>query len=280
MALHWPCMGMLNCKKKVWLKWVWQSLKPPFQSSGSTTVIGCTACLFYRLFFQYLNLDSRIIAIMGLIMSIVSCALIADWQSVRFDQCTNFSPYHHPTLFFSNRTKTNNVEDDFVKFKNSPNICIEDTCNIVGYFNDTSTEVYYSKVEKLTAVGHEKFCAWNNTIYLCDEGDNTNFWTNVIGPYPLDSDTSTILYKDIMMLCMQSISRNEHCHWMPNSLITQQYCSDCEPICRSPSRSLNFIQFCLGAAILMLSIPIAWVPVASMASERTSSELQVQSKLV
>ena len=45
---------------------------------------------------QHVRLDNRIIAILGLLVTIVASALIADWQTIPYDPCTELSPFHHP----------------------------------------------------------------------------------------------------------------------------------------------------------------------------------------
>ena len=47
---------------------------------------------------QHLKLNSRITAIIGISASIIGAALMADWQSIGYDPCTQFSLFHHPDL--------------------------------------------------------------------------------------------------------------------------------------------------------------------------------------
>lgn len=75
--------------------------------------------------------------------------------------------------------------------------------------------------------------------------------------------------------CDGAIVHGHQCYWIPNSIVTHRHCTDCPPICRSLQRSLTFPQFCIGAALLMVSIPIAWVPVAALISDRVHREAQV-----
>ena len=53
---------------------------------------------FFRLFMQSLKINSRIITILGMVFSILGLAIMADWQSVMYDPCTEYSLYHHPEL--------------------------------------------------------------------------------------------------------------------------------------------------------------------------------------
>ena len=232
-------------------------------------------------------------------MSIVGCVLIADWQAVSFDKCTYFSPYHNPTLSISRRNRT--VEGFFqhansqLKMQKRSNAFTgeEVSCSIV---EQERCRMAFSDCHLVQYSPGTEFSVFN---YPCDVTVNDEYVQTYMCQV-LDQDRSFCLhinetsrneqmflasaqnylmqqksYKDEIKQCNQADVGNDRCHWIPDSLITKQYCSDCPPICRGLSKSLNFVQFCIGAATLMLSIPVAWVPVASMASERTTKEMQV-----
>ena len=48
------------------------------------------------------------------------------------------------------------------------------------------------------------------------------------------------------------------CHWIPTSSVTGQNCTDCQPICRSVHRTLNFVQFSVGAMVLLIAHPTTY----------------------
>lgn len=60
------------------------------------TITDCVTPV-YRLLLQ-LRLSSYVIAVIGLIMSIVGTLLMGDWQAIRHDPCTDASLFHHPEL--------------------------------------------------------------------------------------------------------------------------------------------------------------------------------------
>lgn len=71
-------------------------------------------------------------------------------------------------------------------------------------------------------------------------------------------------------------AHSEHsCHWIPDSLLTKKHCYDCQPICRSTKKTLSFAQFCIGAMLLMLSIPIGRESLTAVISDSVARELQV-----
>ena len=43
-------------------------------------------------------MSNRLITVIGLIVSIISCSLLGDWQAIRPDACTRSSLFHHPEL--------------------------------------------------------------------------------------------------------------------------------------------------------------------------------------
>ena len=47
---------------------------------------------------QAIKLNSRVITILGISSSVIGLILMADWQSIPYDSCTEFSLYHHPEL--------------------------------------------------------------------------------------------------------------------------------------------------------------------------------------
>ena len=83
----------------------------------------------------------------------------------------------------------------------------------------------------------------------------------------------TNLYTTAMEHC--EAQTKEHCHWIPNSVITKQHCGDCQPICRSVWHSLNFIQFSIGAFWFMFSMPVAEVSLPLIISDSVREEFQV-----
>ena len=244
-----------------------------------------------RLALQHLKLDSRMIAIIGLSMSIISCALIADWQSVPYDKCTEFSLYHNRALQMSHDQTSSlkiarNLESNSAYYTEIATTCKNAEyeyatckwgCYIAVRLPDDSFEFHKYHCEEIHNTQY--VCTWNESISLCVYiANNTVHHPHQINPalsldkiqrFPMDEE-----YTDLQSECTQSVLYGDHCHWNPDSLITKHFCSECQPICRSLSHSLNFVQFCIGAAILMVSIPLAWVPVASIVSERTRSEMQ------
>ena len=76
------------------------------------------------------------------------------------------------------------------------------------------------------------------------------------------------------------VSAGEHCHWIPNSLVTGKHCSDCQPICRSPRHTLNFVQFTVGFSFFVCTSPILYIGIFILVSNSVSKQFQVWLALI
>jgi len=230
-------------------------------------------------------MSDRNIAILGLVMSIISCTLLGDWQSIPHDKCVDFSPFHNPHLMVRNYSQ--NPENPEVTYVVPHRNLVERELHpSVLYCRPDNSKYMVCTVEQVL-LDHQSVRTYSNyncTLmsedlhYQCIE---TSVWdVEVVGDgkfagvQTLKLLNNTLYYK-MMVQCEATVVNGQRCHWIPNSVITHRYCHDCQPICRSPQHSLNFIQFSFGAAILMLSIPIAWIPIASLVSQRIKGDMQV-----
>ena len=267
-------------------------------------------------------------------MSIISCVLLADWQSIPHDKCTEFSLYHHPNFVTSNTDLSadypslhdhpnltmNNLDDlpvdnlypemlqSSIHMEISAKIKLNQNQNMINpsimdrtLTCNASRNLCKGKLSECYIVnrlsGMVNKCPCDDLIsdkkliheYICDEM-NLSLCIHINETTKKDKHRQVFfdvmaqsfrlvpndVYNTARRECIEAKFKGRYCHWIPDSIITNQHCSDCQPICRSPLRSLNFIQFCIGAALLMLSIPVAWIPIAAMVSERVSSEMQVK----
>ena len=65
------------------------------------------------------------------------------------------------------------------------------------------------------------------------------------------------------------------CHWNPHSAVTGRHCQDCPPICRKKTNYLEFPQFAIGAVLLLISVPVARIPITSLISDLVPRDGQV-----
>jgi len=87
----------------------------------------------------------------GLTATIVGAALIADWQAIGYDPCTQFSPFHHPEL--TNRTgaiclNNYNLTDMEAHINLCSNVTLPRTvCESLG---DTKYHCYWNQNSRVT----------------------------------------------------------------------------------------------------------------------------------
>ena len=67
-------------------------------------------------------------------------------------------------------------------------------------------------------------------------------------------------------ICEIMSDLNSECYWNPESVITQELCTSCLPICFSRQSTINFYQFMCGMFLLALSFPIVYVLNSALAS--------------
>ena len=265
-------------------------------------------------------------------MTVLSCILMADWQSIPYDPCTELSPFHHPDIISNYRDvevpNTNFVKTephnstakcanshrnkaDFIIYasikvnayqmpiNNSGLACIEvDTCTencndgfdqCLHYTLDLNwciQECNNVTIEYHTHHHARQFLCKQPLYSLCIIIYQKNFTNEFVNEslHTVHLQALQMLEVDLYAIavnrCESADIHGHQCYWIPNSIITDRHCSDCPPICRSIQSSLTFVQFCIGAALLMVSIPIAWVPVAALISDRVHREAQVSSNEV
>ncbi len=160
-------------------------------------------------------------AIIGITGSIIAASLMADWQAIPYDPCTEKSPFHHPDIAH-NRTFIDTYP---------PSLPYE-------MVHDLSTTQGITKREVMVLTKQQ-------TLIAIEECENATF-------------------------------RGHPCHWIPkSSLIPSSYCKDCQPICRSPLRSLNFIQFIFGFILIYILYPMNITAAAAILSDSASIRAQV-----
>ena len=183
------------------------------ESHGPHTYI---MSFFFRLIKRLVNVNNRVIAVLGLSISLLGTFLMADWQSIPYDPCTELSLFHHPEL----ADDYNNIESN--------------TSEAFNIYHDVNESVYIQELQMFEE------SVYNLARNKCEEANIKH-----------------------------------HCHWIPSSPISKEMCSDCQPICRSVDRTLNFVQFLIGAIISEFSQPVARITFTAIVSDQVRRDLQV-----
>ncbi len=267
----------------------------------------------------------------------VACAMLADWQAIPYDECTQYSLFHHPEIAHNltqgpvtlekgvhtckkmeHVEQTTAIPDPLEMYvyismasihplptvPQVPTRCHQvqecRTCN--GYPQNSTLCLHFTaNSSKLCLVKDELSFAdspsKNSMAYQCGVGnylvlfcmDSSNELPSttehikalqeMIGSrlFTVHSQSLFVVERYTYQRARENCEghREHSCHWIPDSLVTKKHCYDCQPICRSTERTLTFAQFCVGAAILMLSIPIGRESLTAVISDNATRALQV-----
>lgn len=99
---------------------------------------------------------------------------------------------------------------------------------------------------------------------------NTQEWNTGSGSFEL-------LDREVLQAshCEAQSFSGHDCYWNPVSQVTGKLCKDCDPVCRSVQKSLNFVQFALGVTLLTSTIPVATIVTSLVTTQFLPQELQV-----
>ena len=313
-------------------------------------------------------MSSRMMAVVGLLMTITATLLMGDWQSLRHDPCNEASLFHHPDLLHTYTTQL----DHLSSYKNHTKPHITDTtsdqlstADIAGIecerlnlsltlkqlLNSSTLNIYvYPNIVTgdVMSYGCEvvdscPYCSLDrndelrtylatptclrlhvNSQQQCLERTSLLPWQQE--PHPLSTSSSYLCTtpKSHFTYCLQLASSGssesaaiqeeeeeeeqdmlsdlhrqsvqiveghvgllayracrDHpagtCHWNPTSSLTHRHCEECPAICRHRSNYLEFSQFVIAAALMLVSVPVARVPITSIISDLVNPDQQVSS---
>ena len=166
--------------------------------------------------------------------------------------------------------------------KDSHNFCLETSATMAEHKHDMKELIikcHGRSNESCDIICLHLYDSKNSQTARVQDNDNSptikNSYKSLIEDVYTQSLTvvNNSLYAVAMKQC--EAHSTEHCHWIPNSVITKQHCGDCQPICRSTHRSLNFVQFSIGAFWFMFSMPVAEVSLPLIISDSVREEFQV-----
>ena len=316
-----------------------------------------SVCVCHRLVLQGLRLSSRLVAIIGLVMTITATLLMGDWQAIRRDPCIEASLFHHPYLLHTYTSQMNHVppapnDTRLVSDQLEPSIQCDRlnlSLRLLVHLNSTVLDVQaypniaagevnsygcevvescpycsvdWNEVERTYSatptclhlhINPQKQClektpllSWKqeephplSTSYLCTRPKS--HFTYCLLAQPLSSEEESvagvqeleeeekayiadihrqsieIMEGRIDVLASQACRQHPDgpCHWNPSSSLTHRHCEDCPPICRHRSNYLEFSQFTIAAALLLISVPVARVPITSIISDIVTPDQQV-----
>ena len=205
-------------------------------------------CVFYsdhRPLLQRLRLNSRIITILGIFCTVVGMVLMADWQSIPPDPCTNFSLYYHPEL-----------PNSLSNISLNPCSIAPSDCQ---WLSNGGGSVHNVSAKRDKDIVIESFPQMPESIAHTQE------------VHPVLNITA---YNMAMNVCESLRESQYHCHWIPKS--TGTLCEACPAICRGIDHTLNFIQFTIGAFIFRGTLSLVKISIVIVISDVVSKDYQVR----
>ena len=121
------------------------------------------------------------------------------------------------------------------------------------------------------------FSFTNNTTTLSVHANTSSTDTKNMQEWNTGSGSLELLDREVLQAsyCEAQSSSGHDCYWNPVSQVTGKLCKDCDPVCRSAQKSLNFVQFAIGVTLLTSTIPVATITTNLVTTEFLPLELQV-----
>ena len=166
--------------------------------------------------------------------------LMADWQSIPPDPCTNFSLYYH-----------HEVPNTLSNISLNP-------CSIAP--NDCQWPPNGTFVHNGSAVENKKI-----VILQMPE--------SIVQTQEVHPVLNVTAYNMAMNVCESLRESQYHCHWIPKS--TGTLCEACPAICRGIDHTLNLVQYSIGAFIFQSTMSFARVSIMIVISDVVSKDYQV-----
>ena len=208
--------------------------------------------LCFRIVLQNMRLNSRITFIIAIITSIAATALMADWQSLPYDSCTDYSLYHNPGLI--------NTYQQQVQNNNS--VLVQQDASFVYPANQ----------------GYQGRFLWEISL----DGPSysmINETPSMTASHSLSANQIKMGVVELAAKKCKSQNTSLGCHWTPKSFITGKVCPDCRLLCRSVHKTLNFVQFWLGALLLLMSVSTVRVSLVNVITDYVNKQVQVSTNL-
>ncbi len=248
------------------------------------------------------------VGIIGILITICGYLVMTDWQTIPYDPCTEYSPYHHPELLQNVTAIKLNYTSRYSTAATSSSLLLQSSIKFNFENNRTqslSLQLPIQMFERCMQTSHcdcsrdkSKCLTFNiadehiqNTVQ--DEMKQLEAFNCSIHPYticlkrPINLETLNVEAQSVQVLtnnqfntasnvCIEAIIPHHRCHWIPFTMFTGKKCADCPPICRSTHQTLTLTQFVVGVSLFMMGYSLTWVTVLAISSNVTPKPLQVR----
>ena len=218
-----------------------------------------------RLLLERVKLSSRIVLLLSLLIGTGGLITLGDWQSISDTSCSNISNVSVlsnindcvtvNSTFNANTTIYFYEMDTSFDFNSSCTSSDIDCLAIQSSSEDNICTMTVATPLLIKQQMKEIECTFQNITYALCRSPET-FKSNFSLCNKTFEEHITKLIGDINVVSsnQQICKSHEDCYWNQDSFITGDYCVDCLPICKSKSKSLSFIQACIGLGLITLSL--------------------------
>jgi hypothetical protein len=158
------------------------------------------------------------------------------------------------------------VGTTFAKVENRVMLGVSLLCALIGSVLITDWQ----------AIGRDPCSAAFNSS-ITDSMLNDSYSGSYVGDFLINetSDTEvTNTSSSYLEACIAQSSSSDRCFWNPQSRVTGDFCNSCAPACLSEQKSLDIVQFSIGALLIASSASLGFVFISAVTSEITSVESQ------
>ena len=231
---------------------------------------------------------------------------MTDWQTIPYDPCTEYSPYHHPELL--QNVTAMNYTSRYSTAATSSSLLLQSSIKYNFENNRTQSLSLQLPIQMFERCMQTAHCDCSRDKSKCltfdiadehirntvqDEIKQLETFNCSIHPYticlkrPINLETLNVEAQNVQVLtnnqfntasnvCIEAIIPHHRCHWIPITMLTGKMCADCPPICRSTHQTLTLTQFIVGVSLFMIGYSLAWVTVLAISSNVTPKPLQVR----
>ncbi|XP_064399677.1 uncharacterized protein LOC135346102 isoform X2 [Halichondria panicea] len=253
---------------------------------------------------QKIGVSVQVVGIIGILITICGYLVMTDWQTIPYDPCTEYSPYHHPELL--QNVTAMNYTSRYSTAATSSSLLLQSSIKYNFENNRTQSLSLQLPIQMFERCMQTAHCDCSRDKSKCltfdiadehirntvqDEIKQLETFNCSIHPYticlkrPINLETLNVEAQNVQVLtnnqfntasnvCIEAIIPHHRCHWIPITMLTGKMCADCPPICRSTHQTLTLTQFIVGVSLFMIGYSLAWVTVLAISSNVTPKPLQ------
>ena len=230
-------------------------------------------------------------------MTMSALLVMTDWQAIGHDPCTELSIFHNPSIveeykmILSNESGRIESYDaclvpsvSFIYSATNPSAHESDydctpvtDCPVCGYSTQSCIEL--SGMGDCMTAGENMYpltrilCKDEFGPISCFSVDEKDWNKSLLTSVHLQS--LKVVRDRVYEFAEKKCESVDSCQWIPNSRVTHRHCDDCQPICKSVDRTLNFPQFAVGLTMLMCTMEVMYIGMFLLLSDSVSKSYQV-----